>query len=48
MLQNINDKDYRSLPAPCSQQTLKLLDKNKKSIHKRRLGCCQCGKGLKV
>jgi putative transposase len=34
MLQNINDKDYRSLPATCSQQTLKLLDKNWKSFFK--------------
>ena len=34
MLQNTNDKDYRSLPTPYSQQTLKLLDKNWKSFFK--------------
>jgi len=28
MLQNTNNEDYRSLPATCSQQTLKLLDQN--------------------
>jgi putative transposase len=34
MLQNTNDKDYRSLPVCCAQQTLKLLDKNWKSFFK--------------
>jgi len=28
MLQNSNDTDYRAIPAACSQQILKLLDKN--------------------
>jgi putative transposase len=32
MLQDANDIDYRSLPATCSQQTLKLLDQNWKSF----------------
>jgi len=28
MLQNNNDTDYRAIPSACSQQILKLLDKN--------------------